>query len=195
MHGDTSTFCVGWIALILPWIGWSCIFNQQKWCGGFFFFRNHSDTTARRFVRNYLKVMRLKVDYLRSPFFFFNSFRFSCFPHTAHQPTIRCCVSHQECAHPSSWFSRLKLLTALLWFQNMYAGGSGEFSMIHVRFIVDPLSMYISGAPMMCVVGSVKYCNNNGKRKKKATWYKILIINFIQFCPLFRRLLGKFFQK
>lgn len=79
MHGDTSTFCVGWIALILPWIGWSCIFNQQKWCGGFFFFRNHSDTTARRFVRNYLKVMRLKVDYLRSPFFFFILFFFLAF--------------------------------------------------------------------------------------------------------------------
>lgn len=38
----------------------------------------------------------------------------------------------------------------------MYAGGSGEFRMTHVKLIVDPLSMYISGAPIISVEGSIK---------------------------------------
>lgn len=46
-------------------------------------------------------------------------------------------------------------LTALLWFQNMNAGGSGELCTTHVRFIVEPLSMYKSGAPTISVDGSV----------------------------------------
>ena len=57
---------------------------------------------------------------------------------------------------------RLTKLTALLWFQMMYAGGSGEFSMMHVRFIVDPLSINTSGAPTISVVGSEKW---NGNRE------------------------------
>lgn len=36
----------------------------------------------------------------------------------------------------------------------MYAGGSGEFSITHVKFIVDPVSMYRSGAPIISVDGS-----------------------------------------
>lgn len=39
----------------------------------------------------------------------------------------------------------------------MYAGGSGEFSMTHVKLMVDPLSMYKSGAPIISVVGSVDF--------------------------------------
>lgn len=49
------------------------------------------------------------------------------------------------------------LLTALLWFQKMNAGGSGELCTTHVRFIVDPLSMYKSGAPIISVDGSEKW--------------------------------------
>lgn len=37
----------------------------------------------------------------------------------------------------------------------MYAGGSGELSTTHVRFIVEPLSIYKSGAPIISVDGSV----------------------------------------
>lgn len=37
----------------------------------------------------------------------------------------------------------------------MYAGGSGEFNITHVKFMVDPLSMYRSGAPIISVDGSV----------------------------------------
>lgn len=47
------------------------------------------------------------------------------------------------------------LLTALLWFQKMNAGGSGELFTTHVKFIVEPLSMYKSGAPIISVDGSV----------------------------------------
>lgn len=36
----------------------------------------------------------------------------------------------------------------------MYAGGSGELRMTHVRLMVEPLSMYRSGAPMISVDGS-----------------------------------------
>jgi hypothetical protein len=38
----------------------------------------------------------------------------------------------------------------------MYAGGSGELYTTHVKFIVDPLSMYKSGAPIISVEGSEK---------------------------------------
>lgn len=38
----------------------------------------------------------------------------------------------------------------------MNAGGSGELCTTHVRFIVDPLSMYKSGAPIISVEGSEK---------------------------------------
>lgn len=48
----------------------------------------------------------------------------------------------------------LTTLTALLWFQKMNAGGSGELFTTHVRFIVDPLSMYKSGPPIISVDGS-----------------------------------------
>lgn len=44
----------------------------------------------------------------------------------------------------------------------MYAGGSGEFSMTHVKFMVDPLSMYKSGAPMISVDGSVSSSSSAG---------------------------------
>lgn len=40
----------------------------------------------------------------------------------------------------------------------MYAGGSGEFSITHVKFMVDPLSMYRSGAPIISVDGSAVVC-------------------------------------
>lgn len=36
----------------------------------------------------------------------------------------------------------------------MNAGGSGELCTTHVRFIVEPLSMYKSGAPIISVDGS-----------------------------------------
>lgn len=36
----------------------------------------------------------------------------------------------------------------------MNAGGSGELCTTHVKFIVDPLSMYKSGAPIISVDGS-----------------------------------------
>lgn len=42
----------------------------------------------------------------------------------------------------------------------MNAGGSGELCTTHVKFIVDPLSMYKSGAPIISVDGSV------GRKKK-----------------------------
>jgi hypothetical protein len=38
----------------------------------------------------------------------------------------------------------------------MNAGGSGELCTTHVRFIVEPLSMYKSGAPIISVDGSTK---------------------------------------
>lgn len=38
----------------------------------------------------------------------------------------------------------------------MYAGGSGEFKITQVKLIVDPLSIYKSGAPIISVDGSVK---------------------------------------
>lgn len=47
-------------------------------------------------------------------------------------------------------------LTALLWFQNMNAGGSGELCTTQVRLMVEPLSMYKSGAPIISVDGSAK---------------------------------------
>jgi hypothetical protein len=43
----------------------------------------------------------------------------------------------------------------------MNAGGSGELCTTHVRFIVEPLSMYKSGAPIISVDGSTK--NNDNK--------------------------------
>jgi hypothetical protein len=55
------------------------------------------------------------------------------------------------------------VLTALLWFQNMNAGGSGELCTTHVRFIVEPLSMYKSGAPIISVDGSVEKNKLSGK--------------------------------
>lgn len=57
-------------------------------------------------------------------------------------------------------------LTALLWFQNMNAGGSGELCTTQVRFIVEPLSMYKSGAPIISVDGSAR------RREKKIIWIK-----------------------
>lgn len=41
----------------------------------------------------------------------------------------------------------------------MYAGGSGELYTTHVKLIVEPLSMYRSGAPIISVDGSAKKCN------------------------------------
>lgn len=38
----------------------------------------------------------------------------------------------------------------------MYAGGSGEFKITQVKLIVDPLSIYKSGAPIISVDGSAK---------------------------------------
>lgn len=38
----------------------------------------------------------------------------------------------------------------------MYAGGSGEFRMTQVRLIVEPPSMYMSGAPIISVDGSAE---------------------------------------
>jgi hypothetical protein len=38
----------------------------------------------------------------------------------------------------------------------MNAGGSGELCTTQVRFIVEPLSMYKSGAPIISAVGSAK---------------------------------------
>lgn len=49
----------------------------------------------------------------------------------------------------------------------MYAGGSGEFSITHVKFMVDPLSMYKSGAPIISVDGSIV----NKSKKKNAFKY------------------------
>lgn len=43
----------------------------------------------------------------------------------------------------------------------MYAGGSGEFSITHVKLMVDPLSIYKSGPPIICVVGSANKINEN----------------------------------
>lgn len=60
------------------------------------------------------------------------------------------------------------LLTALLWFQNMNAGGSGELCTTHVKFIVEPLSMYKSGAPIISVDGSEK--KKESKEMKKSVW-------------------------
>lgn len=37
----------------------------------------------------------------------------------------------------------------------MNAGGSGELFTTHVKFIVEPLSMYKSGPPIISVDGSV----------------------------------------
>lgn len=61
-----------------------------------------------------------------------------------------------------NWLNNI--LTALLWFQNIYAGGSGEFSITHVKFMVDPLSMYKSGAPIISVDGSAA-CNISMRRE------------------------------
>lgn len=47
------------------------------------------------------------------------------------------------------------LITSLLWVQYIAAGGSGLFLMMHVRLMVDPLLMYISGPPRIKVIGSV----------------------------------------
>jgi hypothetical protein len=47
------------------------------------------------------------------------------------------------------------LITSLLWVQYIAAGGSGLFLMMHVRLMVDPLLMYISGPPRIMVIGSV----------------------------------------
>lgn len=43
----------------------------------------------------------------------------------------------------------------------MYAGGSGELYTTHVKFIVDPLSMYKSGAPIISVDGSAMQIKNS----------------------------------
>lgn len=45
----------------------------------------------------------------------------------------------------------------------MYAGGSGESFTTHVKFIVEPLSMYRSGAPIISVDGSA---NKNRKERE-----------------------------
>lgn len=42
----------------------------------------------------------------------------------------------------------------------MNAGGSGELCTTHVRFIVEPLSMYKSGAPIISVDGSARKNGN-----------------------------------
>lgn len=46
----------------------------------------------------------------------------------------------------------------------MNAGGSGEFWTTHVRFIVEPLSMYKSGAPIISVDGSAE---KKGKERQQ----------------------------
>jgi hypothetical protein len=48
-----------------------------------------------------------------------------------------------------------KRLTSLLCVQYIAKGDSGEFFTIHVKLMVDPVFMKISGPPMMLVNGSV----------------------------------------
>jgi hypothetical protein len=38
----------------------------------------------------------------------------------------------------------------------MFAGGLGLCETMHVRLIVEPVSMYISGAPITIVIGSAQ---------------------------------------
>lgn len=56
----------------------------------------------------------------------------------------------------------------------MYAGGSGEFSITHVKFMVDPLSIYKSGAPIISVDGSI--------HEKKKKYMYIIQQYFLYIC-------------
>lgn len=56
----------------------------------------------------------------------------------------------------------------------MYAGGSGEFNITHVKFMVDPLSMYKSGAPIISVEGSAQW-----KKKKRGIRKNLVIIKIL----------------
>lgn len=49
-----------------------------------------------------------------------------------------------------------KRLTSLLCCQYMAKGDSGEFRTMHVRLMVDPVLMKISGPPIIVVNGSAK---------------------------------------
>jgi hypothetical protein len=50
----------------------------------------------------------------------------------------------------------------------MNAGGSGELCTTHVRFIVEPLSMYKSGAPIISVDGSTKTQEESDNSKMRS---------------------------
>lgn len=56
----------------------------------------------------------------------------------------------------------------------MYAGGSGELYTTHVKFIVDPLSMYKSGAPIISVDGSAMQIKNSYDKMSKQN--KIMLL-------------------
>ena len=51
---------------------------------------------------------------------------------------------------------KTKLITSLLWVQWTVCGGSGKCLTMHVKFTVDPISMYNSGPPDIVVMGSEK---------------------------------------
>lgn len=55
-------------------------------------------------------------------------------------------------------------LTSPLWVQNIPGGGSGSCFTIHVKFIVESVSMYKSGPPIIVVIGSIWR-----KKKKRKT--------------------------
>lgn len=64
----------------------------------------------------------------------------------------------------------------------MYAGVSGEFSTRHEMFIVEPLSMYKSGAPIISVDGSKNTNdkkNSNCRYKPRISDKKSFLIFFI----------------
>jgi hypothetical protein len=62
----------------------------------------------------------------------------------------------------------------------MNAGGSGELCTTHVRFIVEPLSMYKSGAPIISVDGSI--CKKKLKKRVHAYFSESKILNFLCCC-------------
>lgn len=56
------------------------------------------------------------------------------------------------------WKSHKSLLFSItwpLWVQTMFAGGVGLWETMQVRLMVEPVSMNISGDPMIVVIGSV----------------------------------------
>lgn len=71
----------------------------------------------------------------------------------------------------------------------MYAGGSGELYTTHVKFIVDPLSMYKSGAPIISVDGSAMQIKNSyDKMSNKIkscfwVWFFFYVVRFYIVVP------------